>query len=409
MNEILRQPLSLGSVLKEAWTIFLDNFKSILIITLIFAIPLGFIEVYYFPSEEQLFEFGLKHFFFYGFVVPLLLGFISVLSILSIVFITEKTLHSEKINYKKALYLSFMKWVDAIKTDFVASVIFLLAMVLLIIPAVIVGVYMALSTQVVALRNKDGMAALRYSESLIKGRWWKIFGYFMIFYFFSIVPSVVLEMILELFSKSLVVQLVSYIVEDILYSLFVIIPSTIIFLNLDHKKNPQEQENITSGPEAGGSYGLEQGTSLKFKYKKVNVKKEIFLTATILGAWLLYILWSSDSVGIVFFFISGIMAFRYFKFYTKERLTFVRIEENFITYNKSKVETKIRWDAVKKIEFKGYGSENLHSLVINDGVNQIQIGTEIQEFYKIIGFAKSRLGDKFDTTTIPLEYKVKQV
>lgn len=80
-------------------------------------------------------------------------------------------------------------------TSFLTGLLVILWGLLLIIPAIIFGVYYSLSSQVVIGENLKGMAAIKKSKEYVKGMWWKVFGYslllIMVCFILSILATVI--------------------------------------------------------------------------------------------------------------------------------------------------------------------------------------------------------------------------
>jgi uncharacterized membrane protein len=52
---------------------------------------------------------------------------------------------------------------------------------LLVVPGIIFAVYWAFTQQIATLTDKSGRDAMKYSKELVKGRWWKVVGYSLLF------------------------------------------------------------------------------------------------------------------------------------------------------------------------------------------------------------------------------------
>lgn len=64
-------------------------------------------------------------------------------------------------------------------TAFLQSLFLIPLYFALIIPGFIFSVFWVFSLQTAALRDKAGIPALSYSKALVRGRWWKTWGYFL--------------------------------------------------------------------------------------------------------------------------------------------------------------------------------------------------------------------------------------
>ena len=69
---------------------------------------------------------------------------------------------------------------DAILTGLLAMLIVFGLTLLLIVPGVIWVIYYSFFLFVVALRGLSGKPALDYSKAIVKGQWWRVFGYMLV-------------------------------------------------------------------------------------------------------------------------------------------------------------------------------------------------------------------------------------
>jgi len=76
--------------------------------------------------------------------------------------------------------------------------------ILLIIPGIIFGVFWSLSTFVFLKENKKILASLKRSKQLVRGRWWKTFGYFVLLLIFTILISIIWQGIVEIFLSEVI-------------------------------------------------------------------------------------------------------------------------------------------------------------------------------------------------------------
>ena len=110
----------------------------------------------------------------------------------------------------------------------------------------------AFCANVVALRNKGWTEALEYSESLVKGNWWEVFGFQFLIFATQFVTSVVLLMIVRSnqFSAASFPGIILPTLAAILYTLLKVI-NTVFFLILDYAKNPAQAGAVVPlfGPE----------------------------------------------------------------------------------------------------------------------------------------------------------------
>lgn len=98
----------------------------------------------------------------------------------------------------------------------------------LVVIRVLVIVYFIFSLQTVAVRNKKGIEALRYSCRTVWGHWWKVFGKLLLFNLIFAVPIVILEIDLQAM-KEIRIIVMPFI------GAFLAVFLTILFLNIDRE------------------------------------------------------------------------------------------------------------------------------------------------------------------------------
>lgn len=100
---------------------------------------------------------------------------VSLIVLTSSMIITEGIVENKPASLTNATKLALSKLGRAFTTQLLAFVILLGLSLLLIVPGIIYSFYYIFMLQAVALRDKDGMEALKYSKTLVEGQWWRIF------------------------------------------------------------------------------------------------------------------------------------------------------------------------------------------------------------------------------------------
>jgi hypothetical protein len=222
--DIKAPSLSLSRILSLSWSIYLDHFVDILLVTLIINVPLNI---------------ALQ--FTGRFVNNVLVIIFSVLSVMAIVFISERAVNGETLSFSQALRLSTARWASAIGTNLLAGIILLLLSLLLILPGIIWAVYYAFSSHVVALRNEGGKSALDYSKALVQGQWGRVFGIGFILSLLAIVVLFGIGLVLNTGGSNAVIDIVATTLGDVVTA-YTTVAITVLFLNLDYQKNLNHNE-----------------------------------------------------------------------------------------------------------------------------------------------------------------------
>lgn len=191
--------LSLGDIIDKSWTIFTGHFKVIALVTLMVYVPLNAAIAYLTATVDPLTNPFTVVF------ASIAIALIGMIAMIAIVRMTKDVADSVPLGepmdeIQKAVPL----WP---KTLFTAIVTGLSVMVcfILIIPGIIFSVYWAFAVYATIIGGKSGFDAMNYSKSLVKGRWWKTLGYFIVLGILQIlifwIITYVGTMVVDLFSS----------------------------------------------------------------------------------------------------------------------------------------------------------------------------------------------------------------
>jgi uncharacterized membrane protein len=183
--------------IKEAWVIYSKKenfifFARIMAVLSIIAFTIGMVNGYFFPADY------LKDGDFSN--VPLFVGFI-LISILSIVF----GLWSQSTSYfavikmgepeKEVFKIGFKKIGKYLLATLVLGIIIFFGLILLVIPAIIFGIWYSFTLLLVLDKDMGIGEALKKSKEMVNGKFWKILGRSAVFGSFSIVISIVVSIV----------------------------------------------------------------------------------------------------------------------------------------------------------------------------------------------------------------------
>lgn len=118
----------------------------------------------------------------------LLIGWLfSILLILSVVEHLRKPKGMEK-----TLRAALKRFWDGLLLTIVTTVLLALLFALFIVPGVIFSVYWTFAYFALVLDGKGVIGSLRHSTAIVRGNWWKVFGYLLLLSFLVIVPATVM-------------------------------------------------------------------------------------------------------------------------------------------------------------------------------------------------------------------------
>lgn len=167
--------MDFSDFISEGFKIFFFRVKDFSLLALITIIPLSFllaVTASGFPSEDT--QTNIVKIILLC-VILLFQTIVSLVTSMSSKLITESIVEQKPISLQDAIKLAWSKWGRAFITQLLTSLIILGLSLLLFIPGFIYSIYYIFMLDAVALRDKDGMEALKYSKTLIEGQWWRIF------------------------------------------------------------------------------------------------------------------------------------------------------------------------------------------------------------------------------------------
>lgn len=225
--------LDYKEILSEAWFRFRDNFKSIMIITLLIYIPINII-LSLIPIDSLIQKMGnydaLRT---YLRILQLLESFIGVLATMAIAYLVRATLNNKEMTWQEAIQESFSHWGAVVSTGLLRGIFLIGLFILLIVPGIIYSVYWVFMVYAVALLEMSGMTALKHSEKIVRGRWTKVFAYALLFGVMATVMSAGIGFINSFLPDTEIINITINTLIDIIGSFFVVV-FTVFFLNFNN-------------------------------------------------------------------------------------------------------------------------------------------------------------------------------
>jgi len=234
--EIYNKEYTIGKILSESWKNFKENFRLILLITLIVYIPIATI-LAFIPVDNLIKQQGfLNSLQIYTRIVQILEFLVGIIASMAIAYIIKSKIDGQIVGFGQALKKSLSKWPAAIGTELILGIFLLGLTLLLIIPGIIYYVYWTFVLYVVVLQDKFGKSALDYSKAIVKDRWWKVAGYSLIFGLLQlIVLASTYAPLMFFLPENFFVTIITDLIFDIVASFFTVV-SVIFFINFDSTK-----------------------------------------------------------------------------------------------------------------------------------------------------------------------------
>ncbi len=233
LTKIRNRELRIIELLSLGWNIFIKNIDTILMIIFLIDLPVSLVST----TAETLNYREISHLINYLTWIPL------CLSGMAIIFIAERYIHGEKIQYSTALAKSFSRLGSGLSVSFNSNLIVFFSLFLFIIPGIIYWIKYYFVFHACVLREYDSKSALDYSSSLIKDRWVRSFFTIISLIFIIFFPAFLITTLLSLLwfqspessSANFVYVVICQMILMLTFYLFTVV-NTVFFLNLDYRK-----------------------------------------------------------------------------------------------------------------------------------------------------------------------------
>ncbi len=234
VHEIFRRELSIPEMLAHSWKLFKGNFKLVLFVTLLVYVPINII-IEFIPFDSLIQKDPIAGIKLYLRAIQFLESFIGILATLAVAFAIKSRLSGRKVDFKASMKKAVSRWLPAIGTGILMRVFLLGLFLLLIVPGVIYSIYWTFALYAVVLHDKTWKAALDYSKSVVKGRWWKVFGYSLVFVIISSLVVIVFAIPTWFLPDDFLLNILSTTLIDVVASFFIVL-GAVFFINFDSTK-----------------------------------------------------------------------------------------------------------------------------------------------------------------------------
>ncbi|HWR02099.1 MAG TPA: hypothetical protein VN371_09570 [Chlorobaculum sp.] len=232
--EIKGGKLEIDRLIAIGWTMYRRNFRSILPVVLIIGIPLDLIRSLIPASETAMSASaqGMGPFTTFSVVMDM---FFRNISFMAIYLLVDSSLAGRPRSWSDAFRDALSRWGDSIVTMLLAGLIVTGMTLLLVVPGIIWGVYYIFFLMAVSVRGMSGKVALDFSKGLVKGQWWRVCGFHLIFLLFYVVFISAIQPLMILMPNVLVVKVATKVVYDLFFA-YSQTMALIFFLNIEAVK-----------------------------------------------------------------------------------------------------------------------------------------------------------------------------
>ena len=164
--------LGLKEIFSLSWKVCLQDWFKILVLMALVTIPSHLILLKFDYGEDA----SIQEISRYFKMNQLLETVVGVFATLGIALIVQRRLSGEDVSLTDAFIHAIRRWLPGIWTGFLSSFVIGLLLLALVVPGIIWWVYYCMIAPIVSLRELSGSRALAESKSLVRGRWWRVFG-----------------------------------------------------------------------------------------------------------------------------------------------------------------------------------------------------------------------------------------
>ena len=170
------------------------------------------------PSFEDSIKVMSNYTFF--FVLSIIIGIASfLLSIFCYTCIIYSSLNKKKfIKFSESVRGGKEHFLRYLGYSIVAGIFIIGLLILLVIPGIIFGIFWCFSAFIFIRERKGILASLKESHKLVKGKWWKTFGFILLFFIIIVVISILISFLTELVNIIINPQIIKSLLDKSFYS-----------------------------------------------------------------------------------------------------------------------------------------------------------------------------------------------
>lgn len=218
--------------------IYLMRFPVIAAIAALVNLPVNIYFTLYGPTVPDT-PLGMLSYYPYLIVANLF----SLLVLLAVAYIVELTIYAEQPGLNEAINHALIRWLPAVGTFLLTTLAVFSGLLVFVLPGIALSIYFFFDMHAVSLREMSLAEALRYSLDLVRGRWLQTLGRVLFVMFLVLTPSLFIQFSIVASGADLgATALILYDTLLDVISAFSLVAYTILFLNLDYGRQPEESE-----------------------------------------------------------------------------------------------------------------------------------------------------------------------
>lgn len=204
----MKKSVNFGGVFGESWNLMWDKFGVLGMLGLMFSFLPGFVFAVWDNGRTKYIVDGVtptinnvvKEFFSIS-PALFLMWLFSTFLIVSVVYFLNYGKKKKKMNTESAIKGGCEFYLKALGLGAVLFIFLIPLYMLLVIPGIIFQVYWIFATYVLVAEKTSVFGALNRSKDIVKGKWWMVFGYAILFYIIIGIFSSVLNGLFSMFGN----------------------------------------------------------------------------------------------------------------------------------------------------------------------------------------------------------------
>jgi hypothetical protein len=245
LDRIRQGCFPLGALLAATGTVLARRFWAVLAIVLIVYVPCEALLAWVAPERDTWLD--VKRSLQIESALAVLIGVLATLAIYRLV---EGEVTGARVSAWRAIAHALRRWRSAVATAVFVSLVLIVGFVLLVVPGVIFAGNYVFAICAVSLRDCSLREALRYSKSLVKGRWWSVVGVLLILALVAFALAWIASLTLESAGGHWLTGVAAGLVTDVIMS-FLTVATGVYFLALERKEPEAQPEAHMAGETAG--------------------------------------------------------------------------------------------------------------------------------------------------------------
>ncbi len=195
IQSLPQNPLQLWAILSKAWQTFTARFWVVAVVVMIIWMPCELLsshmDNFVFAEDDFRKSFKFEQF---------LDNFFGIISTAGVIFIALQFSSGFSVGFGRALGVGLRSWPRMWWTRFLTNFVLILSFILLLVPFIYLYPRLSLVESVVVNEQISGVAAMKRSYELTRGRYWLFFRLTLVLSLLLGVPSIILVILPEFIS-----------------------------------------------------------------------------------------------------------------------------------------------------------------------------------------------------------------